>query len=181
MTAKKNESVDEVKPATEAPATEALAMEAPATEAPATEANGGVRARRAFALKNLVPSIDWINKNVVSQGKGHRAIVGRVYGIVTGYVDKVNDINGVPTASIALNGSFEAESYESGEVSRFVTVFLPMAYAEQLKAAFLSDSNLITASIDLDIGLEATGKTIPYEWIVICLLYTSTLPTILRV
>ena len=142
-------------------------VEETVTEETTETTTQGVRARRAFTLKNFVPSIDWIMKEVVGKGKGTKVIVGRVYGNVTSYTDKVNDIQGVPTASIALNGSFETDNYLDGEISRCVSVFLPMAYSEALKAAFVADPELKLAEIDLDIGLEATGKSIPYEWVVI--------------
>lgn len=132
-----------------------------------TEAQG-VRARRAFMLKQFVPSPDWINTNIVAHGKGTKAILGRVFGVCTGYSMKNNVLpDGTPSSSIVLQGMFQAESYMTGELSEATTVYLPAAYAEKVKTAFDADPNIKVVELDCDIGLEATGKTIPYEWVVV--------------
>lgn len=127
----------------------------------------GVRARRAFMLKQLLPDRDWINKNVVAHGQGTKATIGRVWGIASGSVDKMNQLpDGTMSASIAINGAFQTESYVTGEISEASTAYLPMAYAEKLKTLFLSDKSIQVIEVDCDVGLEATGKTIPYEWVI---------------
>lgn len=143
---------------------------APEVETPAEQAGStGVRSRRAFMLKQFVPEgIDWINKNVVAKGKGSQVILGRVVGFVTGTNDKENTLpDGTPSKSIVLVGQFEAEDYRTGEVSSASNVYLPMSIAEQIKSMFVTDESLKVVEIDCDIGLEATGKTIPYTWVVI--------------
>jgi hypothetical protein len=59
-------------------------------------AQEGVRARRSIMLKQMLPGdgVDWINKNVVSQGKGTRATFGRIYGQCNGYDIKHNTLPG---------------------------------------------------------------------------------------
>ncbi len=161
-----------------AAAKDAGSAPAPA-EAPATQE--GVRARRAIMLKHFLPGdgIDWINKNVVAQGKGTRATFGRIYGVCTGYEIRTGALpDGTPSQSIALNGDFETENFMTGEIGSGTLAFIPAAYSEKVKAIF--DSNAVTNSegtvtgnlvrsveIDIDVGVEATGKTIPYEWVVI--------------
>lgn len=143
--------------------------------------NEGVRARRSIMLKHFLPGegIDWINKNIVSQGKGTRATFGRIYGTCTGYEVKHNALpDGTPSSSIALFGDFETENFMTGEIGSGTMAFIPAAYSEKVKAIF--DSNAIlndegkeignrirTVEIDIDVGVEATGKTIPYEWVVV--------------
>ena len=54
-------------------------------DAPASVASSeGVRARRAFMLKHLIPHQDWINTNIVAKGKGTKALIGRVFGVCMG-------------------------------------------------------------------------------------------------
>jgi len=153
---------------------------APAAETAAPEQEG-VRARRAIMLKQFLPGdgIDWIMKNVVSQGKGTRATFGRVYGTCTGYEIKTGSLpDGTPSQSIALKGDFETENFMTGEIGSGTLAFIPAAYAEKVQAIF--DANAITnaegqvignhvrtVEVDIDVGVEATGKPIPYEWVVI--------------
>jgi hypothetical protein len=155
------------------------------TEAPAFNESvqtEGVRARRAFMLKQFLPSADWINVNIVAKGKGTQVVVGRVYGTCTGYENKRNALpDGSFSDSIALVGVFQQESAITGELSESSTVYLPMAYAGKVRSIFdaaspLKDDGTLGPSavrlieLDCDIGLEATGKTIPYEWVVIAYL-----------
>lgn len=125
----------------------------------------GVRARRGLSPKQLVPSIDWIMKNIVGGGKGTKATVGRIYGVVTSAARKQNEFQGNLIDSIVCNGVFNAESFLTGEISQGSSVYLPMAYAEQIATAFAMDKTITAIQIDCDIGLEATGKAIPYEWV----------------
>lgn len=134
----------------------------------AQAATEGKRARRVIVMKQFIPDADWINVNIVAKGKGTQVLVGRVFGVCTGYEDKENTLpNGEKSKQIVLRGSFEAESYVSGEVTDGTGIYLPMAYAEKVKALYAMMPDLKTVEIDCDIGLEATGKTIPYEWVVI--------------
>lgn len=127
----------------------------------------GVRARRAFMLKQFIPDPDWINKNIVAGGKGTQITVGRIFGFVTKTDRKQNTLpDGSPSESIVATGILQSENYLTGEIAEASTVYLPMAYAEKLEATFKMFPTLRMVEIDCDIGLEATGKTIPYEWVV---------------
>lgn len=126
----------------------------------------GVRARRAIMLKQFLPDPDWINKNVVAGGKGTRATIGRIYGIATGFERKNNTLpDGSISESIFVKGMFQSEGFLTGELGEASGVYFPMAYAEKIAACF--GMGVKTVEVDCDIGLEATGKTIPYEWVVI--------------
>lgn len=158
----------------------AEAPPASADDAPTAEPEG-VRARRAIMLKQFLPSegIDWILKNVVAQGKGTKATLGRVFGICTGYEVRNNTLpDGTPMESIALKGAFNTESYITGELGEGTLAFIPAAYSEKVKAIFDSGerrdgegvflgNDVRMIEVDLDIGVEATGKSIPYEWVII--------------
>lgn len=135
----------------------------------------GFQVRKAFAMKQFLPHPNWINQNIVAHGQGTRATLGRVFGIATATERKRTTMNdGTVSESIYVKGSFEAESYIDGTVSRSAGVFLPMAYAEQIELALMPSKNekgeevrtVFSAEIDCDIGLEATGKIIPYAWTV---------------
>lgn len=142
--------------------------ETAATETPATGEAKGMRSRRALMLKQFLPNADWINTQVVAKGKGTKVVVGRIYGVATGFEDKINTLpDGSTAASIAIKGVFQSESYLTGEVGEATNVYFPMAYAEKIKALFETDETVRVVEVDTDIGLEATGKTIPYEWVVV--------------
>lgn len=140
----------------------------------------GVRQRRGIMPKQFLPTDDpdWIMKNIVAQGRGTRANLGRVFGICTGYEVRTNTLpNGQEATSIALTGAFQTESFMTGELGDGTLAFLPAAYSEKVKAIF--DANEIRAEdgkvvgnnirmiqVDVDVGVEATGKPIPYEWVI---------------
>lgn len=140
----------------------------------------GIRSRRAIMMKQLLPNQEWIIANVVPLGKGAKATVGRIFGLVQDYETKWNNIPGqdTPVESITLKGAIQYESYLTGEVGEGSSVYLPMAYAEKVRTVFMSgerkdaDGNVTgndirVVEIDCDIGVEATGKIIPYEWVVV--------------
>lgn len=130
----------------------------------------GIRTRRAFMLKQLLPGDgqDWINKNVAAKGKGHRVLAGRVFGIIMGCESKANTLpDGKVINSIVLFGQFEYECLLKTERGSASSVYLPMAYAQQVAAAFAADATIKALEMDIDIGIEATGKTIAFEWLVI--------------
>ena len=143
-------------------------------------ATDGVRARRALTLKQMVPSQDWIMQNIVAGGKGTRATVGRIFGIVTNTVEKENEVQGQIIRSVACVGVLNSESYLTGEISQGSSVYFPMAYAEQIDALFKSDPSIKVIEVDCDIGLEATGKTIPYEWVTTAWLEGKEMATLKR-
>lgn len=134
----------------------------------AGNASTGVRSRRAIMLKEFIPSQDFINTQVVAKGKGTKVLLGRIFGFVTGVSEKTNTLpNGEKATSIVVHGQFESESYLTGEISGASTVYFPSSFAEAIKTQFAMDENLKVVQVDTDIGVEATGKPIPYTWVVV--------------
>jgi|SRR5215469_5882046 len=139
-----------------------------------TEANNGevttsegVRTRKVFMMKHFIPSQDFVNKEIVAKGKGTKMMLGRVWGVCTDTDERINTFpDGRTATSIVLKGIFEAESYLTGEIDDATTIYLPAAYAERIKTIFATDKDARAIKVDVDLGLEATGKTIPYEWVV---------------
>lgn len=128
----------------------------------------GVRARRGIMMKHLLPPGEWIAANLVSRGKGARALVGRVTGVCTKAERKTVSLpDGTPNETVCLHGTFEAESYLTGEISNGSSVYFPMAYASQIEAVLKADKTIEMVEVDCDVGLEATGKIIGYEWVII--------------
>lgn len=160
--AKAHEQVETEQPETEQPET----GQPEGKTVGGTTLSEGLRARRGLTMKNLLPSQDWIMKNVVAGGKGTRATIGRIFGMVTGVQHRDNEVNGQILHSIACVGMLNAESYLTGELSQASSCFFPMAYAEKIDAIFKADPTVKVIEVDCDIGLEATGKTIPYEWVI---------------
>lgn len=137
----------------------------------ATTTAEGKRTRRAVMLKQFVPSPDWINKNIVAGGKGTRKTLGRIFGVATGSEMRNATLpSGEVTQNIAITGLFNTESYVTGELGEGTVAFFPRAYAEKIHATFQSDPNIKVIELDCDVGLEATGKTIPYEWVIVAYL-----------
>lgn len=130
-------------------------------------ASQGRRARSSFMMKNFADQ-DWIMKNVVAKGKGTQVMLGRVFGIVTSVTEKKGTLpNGEPSTSQVLNGTFETEDYTTGEISTASTLYLSNSFGQSIKALFASDNAVTAVNIDTDIGVEATGKGIPYAWVVV--------------
>jgi hypothetical protein len=124
----------------------------------------GMKIRKAFMLRMFLPDANWIAREVTAKGKGTTVMLGRVFGICTGFERKMNTVGDKVIPSISIRGNFQAENYFTGEVSESASVYLPGALAEKLVTMFEGDENLKTIEIDTDIGVEATGKTIPYAW-----------------
>ncbi len=61
---------------------------------------------------------------------------------------------------------FEAFHALTGEISEANVAYLPDSVGERMKAMFANDPELKAVQIDMDIAVEATGKTIPYTWAV---------------
>ena len=129
------------------------------TSAPPSE---GVRVTSVLTMKRFATQ-EWILQNCVVRGKGSRSAVARIIGAAIGWETKITEFQGERLESIALSGTFEGTSYVTGEIIQATMVYLPMAYARQVAMAF-SDETVKLVELDLDIGVEATGKSIPYEW-----------------
>lgn len=144
-------------------------------QADVPEAGAGVRIRRAFTMKNFLPAGDvntWIAANVTSKGVGFHKMVGRIYGSVQAWEARETQWKSPRPGegekvikSIALSGNLQAEHGETGEIITMDMVFLPMAFASQIARAMQSNPGA-AVEMDIDVGIESTGKAIPYEWTV---------------
>lgn len=158
-----------VDPTAPAPEAQAGSISEQAAASPPGETEG-VRARRAFMMKQFLPNPDWINANVVSKGQGTRATIGRIFGMATGAVRSSNEYKGKTIESVHLRGTFRTQNYLTGEIAECSVVYFPNAYSEQVETMFLADKEMKIVEVDVDVGLEATGKTIPYEWVIVAFL-----------
>lgn len=142
----------------------------------------GKRTRKAFMMKQFLPNKDFIAREIVGKGEGTKAIIGRVWGACFGWEEKTHTFpDGKTSTSVALKGAFEAENYITGELDSAVQVYLPAAYAERVVAAFKSMPDLKVVELDCDIGLEATGKIIPYTWVVVAYREGEEMATLKRI
>lgn len=124
----------------------------------------GTRARKVLTTKVFAKQADIIT-NIVPKGVGHKEMLGRITGIAYKSEVKVNDVQGKQIESYPLFGSFVAEIFATGELQQGSVLYLPDAFALQVRSALQLDG-VTMAEIDVEIGVENTGKTIPYEWAV---------------
>jgi hypothetical protein len=136
------------------------------------DAPQGVITRKAWMPKHLIPSKEWLAANMnVATPIGTRYWLGRVFGMAHSSARKENKFaDGRVDDSIVLKGSFEVESYTSGEVSNVLEVWLPKTYAHQVETILLmeEDGKRVNhmVALDCDIGMAATNKLTGYEWVV---------------
>lgn len=126
----------------------------------------GRQYRKALMLRQLLPDENWIMREVVSKGKGTKVWIGRIVGQVTATAKKNNALpDGSFKESTSCSGTFESESYLTGEIVTTGVVYFPQFYAEAV-ALELAKEGVQALEVDIDIGLEATGRSIPYAWTV---------------
>lgn len=129
----------------------------------------GMRTRKAFYLKYFMPNPEWYAANVYAKAKGTRFTLGRIMGQVFDTERRTNTLeNGTVLQSVVLIGKFESENYQTGEISRAATAYLPIAFAQMVEQLFEANKSLTMVEIDCDLGIESTGKTsgATHEWVV---------------
>ena len=121
-----------------------------------------------ISMANCVPSPDWINQNVVAKGQGFKLPLARLVGSARLSRRKTNEVKGQQLESVALEGSFMLTSFVTGEVTRAPVAYLPKMWARQVEALLedIKDDPNTKVRMDLTLGIQATGKTIPYRWTV---------------
>jgi hypothetical protein len=134
----------------------------------------GVRVRKTLVSRMLIPTEDkdWILKNVVAKGKGAKAILGKIVGVCTETIEREGQLpNGTPSKMVVALGNFEMVNYHTGEVTRGTSAYFPAAYAYMLHQMLPHDREaaskpgaIRTVGVDVELGVVATGKNIPYEW-----------------
>lgn len=151
-------------------ATETVTQEASASETSGSVS--GTSIRRALTMRTFV-NIPWINEHVVGPamlakktGAETRKPLCRIYGFVTGVTEKAGQLpDGTPSVNIVCHGQFEGESYIDGEITNAAAVFFPPSFAEYMKGLFAGENPPRMAEVDVDVMVEATGKTIPFAYV----------------
>ena len=69
--------------------------------------------------------------------------------------------------SIAISGQFEAICLETGEVKYATTAYLPTYFAKMVRGMIKQGDS---PEFAVEIGVELTGRTIPWTWVVADLL-----------
>lgn len=135
----------------------------------------GQRIERIITTKDFLPGGDpQFAARLGIEPRGTRVILGSLRGVVNATERKVTLWQGKELESVWLNGEFEAIMAGTGEVKGAPTAILPKAFGLTIEAAIAGmgqsdpeNHDRAEITIDCDIGLEATGRPIPYEWIVI--------------
>jgi hypothetical protein len=114
-------------------------------------------------------ALDWLLQNVASQPAGFHVVLGRIAGYaVTGEEResglKVKAGEKAPPPSFWVRGQFEGVALATGEVKTAPWLILPRSAGELLKGAFQAGAERVL--LDLEIGAQATGRSIPYRWTV---------------
>jgi hypothetical protein len=133
----------------------------------------GQRVGRILTTKDLLPASDpQFTARLGIEPPGTRVILGSLVGVVNSTERKITMWQGKELESVWLNGEFEMVMRQTGEVKAAPTAILPKAFGITIETALAGlkrngagDGAELT--IDCDIGLEATGRPIPYEWVVI--------------
>ena len=123
----------------------------------------------------IITTKDWANGRdpntiVVGNPPGTRFLLGSLRGVVNSTERNTHTYKDKELESVWLNGEFEAVVAETGEVKAAPTAILPKAFGITIETALAGlkrDGGEAELTIDCDIGLEATGRPIAYEWIVI--------------
>jgi hypothetical protein len=110
----------------------------------------------------------WALQHVAPQEPGYHITVGRIAGVATG--GEWRESTYQPRSgeklkpSYAAKGQFESTVLATGEIKTAPWCYLPRNAAELLAQAF--DKGAEQVLLDLEIGLQATGKRPPYRWTV---------------
>jgi hypothetical protein len=128
----------------------------------------GQRVGRIITTKDYLDGRD-ANSIIAGDRPGTRIILGRLRGVVNSTERKKTVYKDKELESVWLNGEFEAVLIETGEVKAAPTAILPKAFGITIENALagLTPEEKAELTIECDIGLEATGRPIPYEWVVI--------------
>jgi hypothetical protein len=142
-------------------------------EAQAIEADDrGQRVGRIITTKDYLPRGDvQFTARLGMEPVGTQVILGSLVGVVNSTERKITQWQGKELESVWLNGEFEAIMAGTGEVKAAPTAILPKAFGLTIETALAglkrNGADDAELTIDCDVGLESTGRPIPYEWIVI--------------
>jgi hypothetical protein len=146
-----------------------LADQANATAAQADE-QIAVRVQTALTMKSFLPDETWAAQATLGKPRGGNISLGRVLGVVTGTERKETMFGGQKLESWALHGQFTALAELRGETLQASQLYLSKSFSEQIVSA-LAEAQATdphaTIKIDVDVGVEPTGKQpVSYGWTV---------------
>jgi hypothetical protein len=145
----------------------------------------GERVERIITTRDFLPPDDpQFAARLGVEPRGTRVLLGSLRGVVNSTERRTANWQGKLLESVWLNGEFEAVLAGTGEIKSAPTAILPKAFGMTIEASIaallaemypqgaLTPTNGglpqgVQLTIDCDIGLEATGRSIPYEWIVV--------------
>jgi hypothetical protein len=105
---------------------------------------------------------NWPIRNVASRGIGFKIVMGQLAGVCTGVERRTSEWQGKDLTSIWLHGSFTATIRATGELIEASSAIPPQAYAAKVER--LLGLGVEKVEVDIDVGLQATGRNIPYRW-----------------
>lgn len=103
-----------------------------------------------------------------ASGSGIYKAMGQLVGRGADFEDQTNTItkkDGTAETrdSIFIAGEFEAVCFMTGEVTKATGAYLPAYFAKMIKAMIKSGD---TPMFAVEIGVELTGRSIPWGWVV---------------
>jgi hypothetical protein len=128
----------------------------------------GLRIETFISPRTFVTQ-EWCLKNVASKDRGFHVAIGTIAGYATASERRESAMPVKPgdkpfPASVWIKGEFEATVHETGEVKSARWLILPRAAGELVEQAF--ESGAERAYLDLELGVQATGRSIPYAYTV---------------
>lgn len=124
-------------------------------------------------VANAIMMTDFVKKKDAiifgaSAPPGEVKWLGTIIGRATDMKEKMTaQPDGGSIRSVEFGGFFEKTVYETGELGSARAVYLPRAFTAELEMGLAESKKADpTATIDfaVEIGLEATGRTIPYTY-----------------
>lgn len=123
--------------------------------------------RRAITPRDLMGpgEKDQMLAELMVQPIGTFFLLGSLVGKVAATEEQTNEYKGEKLKSIVCIGAFDLVNARTGEITQSTRCYLPLAEAEDIAASLLlaPGSKVV---IDCDIGIEKTGRNIPYMWTV---------------
>lgn len=137
---------------------------APADEEAQTQ---GIMQNVLLTPADYLPDHDrtWPTRAIASQPQGFRLMLGTVSGVAHGSERREGEYKGKKLMSVWLHGTFVGVVRATGELIEAVSAILPQAYALKIERQLKEGGEGARVQVDCDIGLEATGRTIPYKWV----------------
>ena len=134
-------------------------------KAPSSDEPKADKKLRTLALAKFLPSKDVIAKEVIAKGKDGRLLVGRVYGVVTGFESRSATNNaGDISEEIITRGVFHFVNPLTKAEGDVKGIFFPLKFSQAESKAF-EDTKLSIKAVDLDLFLVNNGKG--FGWAVV--------------